>query len=50
VGKTEITKAKLEAARKRKQQMIDTKDMLRSEMGEVRMEEKVDEKIKKIRR
>lgn len=46
----EVTKAKLEAARKRRAQLSQIQDMERGQMSKVNMRERVDDKIKKIRR
>ncbi len=42
----EATKAKLEAARKRKEELTQMLDMERAQMSKINMKEKVDEKIK----
>lgn len=45
-GNNDVTKAKLEAARKRKFEITQTKDMERGQMSKIDMREKVDDKIK----
>ena len=46
----EATKAKLEAAKKRRAELTHIQDMDRAQLSKVNMTEKVDEKIKSIRR
>ncbi len=43
---SEVTKAKLEAAKKRRLELTQTKDMDRDQLSKINMNEKVDAKIK----